>query len=310
MENQNRYIIAVDGGGTKTIAVLANLNGKIIVKSIVGSSNIDKIGFSYAMENLLNVIKMVFQKPEISFIYVALAGGTQRDLKRRKQVAEYIAQKLNFSSKKILVESDDAAAFWSGTDKKKGIVVIAGTGSVVVGWGNDQKIVFGGWGHLWGDQGSAFWIGKKTLQLISSSIDKNYSSLLKTEVFKKLKISESGDLMKVIYTENSVKKIASLSSCVDKIAVNQKDNLAINILEKAADKLIEQAIYVIENINLSKGFPLVLVGGVFSSKIILDRFQEKIRKINENCKFIRPKIKPIIGAVKLAIENYNIKLEK
>ena len=306
-DRKNKFVIGVDGGGTKTAAILADLNGKVIAQGYTAGSNIDKLGFEKSMDNILKAIKIVLggnldlKAQEVGFVYIALAGGTQRNKKRRQEIEQYISKKLNFFS--ILVESDDVTAFYSGTDKKEGVVLIAGTGSIAVGWKDSKKVIVGGWGHLWSDKGSAFWIGKKVLQKVSHSIDFNIPSLLKDEVFAKLKIKENGDLMNRIYQPDAIHLIASLSSVADLIAVDKKDKDALKILEQAGDELALQATQVIKKLNFQTVFPLVLVGSVFNSKIVLERTKREIKK-RTFANFIIPNQKPVMGAVKLAIKNY------
>lgn len=304
-KNKKKYIIAIDGGGTKTTAALADLEGNIIFKKTVAGSNIDKIGFEEAMNNILRVINIILkQEKNISFIYLALAGGTQRDEKRRKDVEKHLAQKLNFQPKKFLVEGDEIAAFRSGTDEKNGIVIIAGTGSIVVGWNNNKKKIVGGWGHLWSDEGSAFWIGKKALQATSNSIDNCLSSTFEKEILKKLKIRKSGDLMGTIYNSSVIEKISSLALTVDEMDQRQKNKEARNILVQAGESLALQANKIIKELNFRQTFLVVLAGSVFNSMTVLNTTKKEITRTYPKAIFIRPKSKPIIGAVKLAIENY------
>ena len=60
---------------------------------------------------------------------------------------------------------------------------------------------------------------------------------------------------------------------------------------------------VIKKLNFQKEkFPLILVGSMFKSKIVLDTVKKEVRKIAPKTEFIRPKKEPAIGAIKLAIE--------
>ncbi len=296
-----KYIIGIDGGGTKTSAILADSAGMTVSKTKTEGSNIDKIGFHQAMQNILKAIKDVRKDKKISFIYISLAGGTQRNEQRRKKIEKYISQKLNILLKLVLVEGDEIAAFRASTDAKNGVVLIAGTGSIVAGYNKENSVIVGGWGHLWSDKGSAFWIGKKALNLTSRAIDEERSSELKSEIFKKLKIKNNGELMN-IYNSNTIKVIASLSKTVDILAIkNNKE--AKDILINAGRELSLQANKVIKKLNFQNNFTLILAGSVFNSKIVFDKVKNDINNFNQNAQIIKSKQSPVIGAVKLAIEN-------
>ena len=305
-----KYVIGVDGGGTKTVAVLANLNGKVLARAEVGPSNINKIGFKHAIDNIVKVLTQVsqeYEKDKIVFIYLGLAAGLERDKRKKKEIKKQLLLIPSLSwvlPKNISIEGDQLIAFRSGTEEKQGIIIIAGTGSIVMGWDKKGKeVIVGGWDYLLGDDGSGFWIGKKALQAVCLSIDGfNSKSLLHSMILKKLKIKTEKDLMQEIYKSEMIKNIASLAPLVE-IAAKTGDKTAKNILFQASNELVIRANLAIKKLNLkNKKFPLVLSGAVFKSKIILTKVKKDIKIIAPKANFIRPKQEPVIGAMKLALE--------
>ena len=305
-----KYVIGVDGGGTKTVAVLANLNGKVLARAEVGPSNINKIGFKHAIDNIVKVLTQVsqeYEKDKIVFIYLGLAAGLERDKRKKKEIKKQLLLIPSLSwvlPKNISIEGDQLIAFRSGTEEKQGIIIIAGTGSIVMGWDKKGKeVIVGGWDYLLGDDGSGFWIGKKALQAVCLSIDGfNSKSLLHSMILKKLKIKTEKDLMQEIYKPEMIKNIASLAPLVE-TAAKTGDKTAKDILFQASNELIIRANLAIKKLNLeNKFFPLVLAGGVFKSKIILTKVKKDIKIIAPKANFIRPKQEPVIGAMKLALE--------
>jgi len=71
---EKKYVIGVDGGGTKTISALANLEGKILASGKSGPSNIRKVGLKIAVENIAKAIKKVLRKTEKSDILSTFIG--------------------------------------------------------------------------------------------------------------------------------------------------------------------------------------------------------------------------------------------
>lgn len=302
------YVIGVDGGGTKTVVALANLEGEILYKIESGPSNPYKVELKKAISNLKEGIDKVlkkFLKEKIGFIYIGLAGGLERGKERKEKIEKALKKEFPQFSKILKIEGDQKIAFRSGTNEKDGLVVISGTGSIAMGWRGKRKAIAGGWDWLLGDQGSGFWIGKRALEEVIKEIDgrREKTKILKDMIFKEIGIKGVGDLYKIFYSENFVEKISSVSKIVDKAAKN-KDKLAIGILKEAGKELASAAISVIRKLNFKREkFPIVLAGSMFKSKTFLSEVKKGIKKFAPKAKFILLKKEPVIGAVKLAIEN-------
>lgn len=310
MAGQN-FVIGIDGGGTKTIIALADIKGKIKKQVVLGPSNPNKVDFNQAIEILGRGIKKVafgVKRNKIKFIYIALAGSLERDLAKRKKIKTALLKRFpefRIWQKIIKIEGDQKAAFRSATNKKNGIVLIAGTGSIAIGWNENKEAIAGGWDYILGDQGSAFWLGHKALKQICKELDdrKKYKSLLQKLIFKKWQIKNEADLINKVYTKGYVEKIASLAALVN-LAGQKKDKDALNILKNAAQELALAANTVIQKLNFKeKRIPCVLIGGVFQSNIIKKLVKNKISDEFSSVYFISPKSSPIKGAIKLAIEN-------
>lgn len=105
-----------------------------------------------------------------------------------------------------------------------------------------------------------------------------------------------------IYSQDFVKTISSLSLECD-LAAQKSDKVAREILAEAGKELNSCVKVIIKKLNFFKtNFPLILIGGVLKSKIVLDTIKKEIKKIAPKAQFIIPKEEPVIGAVKLAIE--------
>lgn len=316
MKKNQKYVIGVDTGGTKTVAAISNLSGKILVKVAAGPSNPNKVGMEAAIREItLSILKVSknFKKEKIILTYIALAGGTQRNplIKRKIKDALKKISELSFIFKgKVIVEGDEKAEFRAGTSEKNGVLLISGTGSLSYGWKGKKEVVALGWDYLLGDKGSGFWIGQSALRSICCSIDDMGPKTLLTDlIFKKLNLKNESWLLRKIYQPEAVKIIAQIAPLVDQ-AAKKGDGVARNILIKAAEDLALAGNQNIKKLNLkNKKFPVVLTGGVFNSKIILDKVKREIKKFASKAEFIRPKKESVIGAVKLALEQVKLKIE-
>lgn len=300
-ENQN-LAIGVDGGGTKTVAALSDLNLKILKIAKTGPSNLRNVGRDQAILNISKAILKVIKEKEILSICIALAAVEEEFKSEKEKIKKGILKKLNFKGR-IEIVSDQIAAFKSGTDEKNGLVLIAGTGSVCHGWKGNQEVKTGGWGWV-NDEGSGFWAGQKGYQAIFKDLDgRGPKTKITKLLFKEWKLKNKEDLMKKIYGKDSIRNISLISKTVDK-ASQMGDKVARKILEEAEEELSILANSIIKRLKFqNKKFPLVLIGSMFKSKIILNKLKKEIKKLAPRAEFIFPKEEPVMGAVKLAIEN-------
>lgn len=315
-----KYVIGVDGGGAKTMAVLANLRGKILAQAKTDSSHPRNIGIKKAIENLARAIEKVLVKikgnKKILSTFLGLPT-MEEELKFKKEVIkrELLKHKkiLPIFKGKLIIESDQLAGFRSGTDEKDGVVLIAGSGCAAHGWRKNQEVKVCGWGYL-SEMGSGFWVGQRALQAVWKELDgRGPKTLITKLVFQKFKIKNKEDLISKIYfhphtkiwcggKKNPTEIIPPLAILVNK-AAQRKDKIAKNILTEAGKELAISAKTAIKKLRLAKRkFPLILIGGMFKSKIVLDLVKKEIRKLAPKVIFIQPKVEPVMGAVKLALE--------
>jgi len=299
-KTENYFVIGIDGGGTKTVGALANLEGEILREIYSSSTNPNKIGFELAISRLKNLISKISKNKKIKIAYLGLAGGLERDEEKREKIKKELQKFFNFP---IVIDGDQKIAFRAGTDERDGVVVIAGTGSIAMGWKEKKEAISGGWDWLFGDQGSAFWVGKEVLEEIGKALDGRRKSFrLKDFVLKRFKIKQEKDLYNKFYSQNFITQVASISKIVDELA-RRGDFFSKKILIDAGKQVSEMAIAVIKKLKLeNETFPVVLVGGMFESQIFKKKVEKEIKRIVKKAKFILLRKKPVIGAVKLAFE--------
>ena len=308
-----RYVIGVDGGGAKTIAALARLDGKILTVAKTGPSSFIKVGIKETVSNIAKAIEIILKSNKAGKIistFISLAA-----IEENKEMGKVIMKNLLSQSKisrifkdKVMIGSDQLSGFRTGTDKKDGIVLISGAGSAAHGWRKEKEAHTSGWGWL-NDEGSAFWIGQKAYQAVLKNLDGRGPKTLITDLFlKKFNAKKPEDLKREIYIKNNlIENISSLSLSVDQ-AAEKGDKIAKALLLEAGKELALSANTIIRKLNFQKSkFPLILIGGTFNSKIVLNTVKKEIKKIALKVEFISPKQKPVTGAVKLAIEQINKK---
>ena len=307
-KKQRKYVIGVDGGGTKTVAALADLNGKILAKGKSGSSNPRNVGINLAVFNIVEAIRPLLKKikkGKIVSTAIALAATEEEYREKKEEILRSLRCQKGISKifrGDIKIFPDQIVSFKSGTKEKDGVLLIAGTGSVCHGWQGKKEAKVSGWGWL-ADEGSAFWIGQKAFQMILKNLDKREPETLLTKLaLKEFKVKDAIELLKKVYSGNPTEIIPKFSIICDK-AGKKGDKIAKKIMFEAGKELALAAKKVIQELNFQKTrFSLVLIGSVFKTRIVLKEVKRIIRKFAPKVQFIRSQKEPVAGAIELAIE--------
>jgi len=305
---EKKYVIGVDGGGTKTISALANLEGKILAFGKSGSSNIRKVGLKIAVENIAKAIEKVLRKTEKSGILSTFIGlaAIQEEPRLKEKVKKALFKYKEISpifKGKLEIDSDQIVAFMAGSNERNGVLLIAGTGCVAHGWRKGKEEKSSGWDWL-ADEGSAFWVGQKAFQVVFKDLDgRGQKTKIKEIAFRRFKIKNEEELMAKVYSKNPIEIIPYFSIFCD-LASKRGDKIAKNIMREAGKELSLSAKTVIKKLGFQKvKFPLALVGSIFQSKIVLRTVEREVKKFAPKTEFIQAKNEAVVGAVKLAIEH-------
>jgi len=294
----NDLFIGVDGGGTKTEIWLSDSQGKVISQGLFNSSNLRNVGLDNSVLVVVEGIKKCLGKrKQVKSVFIALAGIEEEFKSQKKEIEKRIVKCFPFLKNKVVVGSDQEAAFFSATDEKEGIVVISGTGSVVRGWKKGKDVKSSGWGWL-ADEGSACWVGQQVYQLWLKQFDgREKKTVLFQEIKRKIKIKTPEDLNRFVYL--SPVNLAYLSLIADS-AAQKKDKKAQEILIKAGQELSLATLVVIKKLDFKKKVPLVLIGGMFNSLIFKKSFKKEID--NQKVVILTPLQPPVYGALKLSFK--------
>ncbi|QIC05935.1 N-acetylglucosamine kinase [Brevibacillus sp. 7WMA2] len=292
-------LLAVDGGGTKSLAMFVNYNQQVLGTGVAGSCNYHGKGVESATYELKLAIQRAINEAmptqvqnhsqinaplQVDCAVFGIAGlDTSYDRALIVKLVNQVLFDLNIQIKKLIVENDCVAALLGATRGKPGILAIAGTGSIVCGIGKDGKRSrVGGWGHLVGDEGSGYWIGKQALTAIFQASDgRSDATLLAEEVLTYLQIEDVEQLFHWVYNEKtySVDRVGELSRLVSR-AAHQGDQTAHRILERATDELFAGIKTVMDQLDLQElACQVILQGGVLKHEPLVR--QRLIQSISE-----------------------------
>ncbi len=316
-----RYVLGIDGGGSKTVCVLMNDLRQVLGRGEAGASNYQSIGMEASLESIQSAIHTAVNDANkitntitLEAISLGLAGvGRASDIEVVKNLVQDLQNSkilpLNWSLQpaNIVICNDAFIALVGGIGHDVGIVVAVGTGSIVFGR-NHQGITkrVGGWGYILGDEGSAYKIAVAGMNAALKSYDGREVKTSLIEAFKQhLDLENIEELIEVIYRRKwGVKQIAALAPIVD-FAAASGDEVANNIIDDAVKELVKATSTVIDAIfSPDSILEVVTTGSVWRGRSkIHERFSASIVNKFPFIKVIYPTYEPAYGAGLLALQS-------
>lgn len=310
------YVLAIDGGGTKTSAVICDNAGRIYAKVITTRSNPTAMNTQFfemtlheLMQQLRQQNEQIFQ--EVSSCFVAMAGVKEL---YAEPVVEKILRQYVHNTALITIENDALGALYAGTLGQPGIVQIAGTGAITLGYDENMEMHrIGGWGYLFDDKGSGYYIGMKALEAVFQSYDGRMpSTSLTAPILQHFDVDNVEKLIACIYNDEHPRtNIAPLSKYVMEAADNS-DAVAASIMEEACVDFYKAIKVCFDKMVWHKSsIEIVLAGGVFTN---IDFFINKLTQLVENTsvtfEFKKAVLEPIGGAAVGALKQKGIELDQ
>ncbi|HTI13091.1 MAG TPA: BadF/BadG/BcrA/BcrD ATPase family protein [Dictyobacter sp.] len=262
-EQTSAYYLGIDGGGSKTLAIIVNEQGQEVGRGVSGCSNLAAIGVVPAAQHILDAVAQARDSlPSSVALHRAWLGvaGVDRpaDYDLLFPHVEHLATSVSLTN--------DADLLLSALPGVVGIALIAGTGSIALGRNVAGKYTrAGGWGHILGDEGSGYALGQQALQAAVRAADGRgeQTSLLAT-ILSHWHLQTPEDIIGQVYTDQEDKaSIARLSTCVLQEA-RRGDAVATRIVQHATHELSlhVQTVWRALGYTAEQPVPLALGGGL------------------------------------------------
>jgi N-acetylglucosamine kinase-like BadF-type ATPase len=295
--------LGVDGGGTKTEFVLIDRDGNILARHETGTSYYLQIGFDGLNQVLNEGVHGVLTSAgataaDIVYAFFGLpAHGEDSQVQGLLDVMpEAVLGHRRYQC------GNDMVCGWAGSlGGADGINIVAGTGSIGYGERLGAKVRGGGWGEIFSDEGSAYWIAIQGLNAFTRMSDGRLAKgplhgLLRMHFEIEADIDICGRLMGA--EPPSRDRIAALSRLVAQAALAGDDE-AGRIFERAAFELAA----IIDAIRLRLGFApgegvrLSYSGGVFrGGDLILGPLKARLERLSPDYELVAPLLSPALGS--------------
>jgi N-acetylglucosamine kinase-like BadF-type ATPase len=297
------HVLGIDAGGTKTMCLLADDEGRIVGEARGGGANLQAAGELEVEKVLHHVMDAAIGDRDVrpSAICLGIAGV---DRPEDTAAVHSIMRRIGFKAN-VVVVNDALVALVAGAGDGEGVVVVAGTGSIAYGRdASGHAARAGGWGYLLGDEGGGFWIGRAALTAVVRQFDgRGPATLLTPMILEHLDLSTPKQLIHEIYYRDVHRHtIAGIAGLVQR-AMEQRDAIAADILTRAGVELASAAASVVGRLEMrGNAFPTVLAGGIFRGiPWLVSDVTRRLSEIAPRTQVQRLEVEPAIGAVRLAL---------
>lgn len=304
------YILGIDGGGTKTKAVLYHPNRGIMWSTVAAATNPHSTSFDHSIQTIIQIIEKAISENELPAIlemYISLGiAGLGREFERKKWLEHFHHAASHLPTmKEIIIENDGKIALYSATFGEDGIVSICGTGALTYGINKQEQARVGGWGHLiGGDPGSGYHIGSQALKAIFDAEDDIGKETYITDLLLKGEGAETvQDLVPIIYQrEQEKQRIAAYARYVFQ-AAEQKDEVAQYIMKHTAQAIASHSLSVYQKLfaHSEEKVPYVLAGGIFQNKQMMQAVRDAL-KATPKLQIVLVEKEPVIGSIVIALK--------
>jgi N-acetylglucosamine kinase-like BadF-type ATPase len=298
-------VLGVDGGGTTTHAIVADVSGRVLGAGVAGPSNWEDVGIEGTEKALQEAVQGALGKAAVRVTDVAASvfGLAGIDFPADEERLAQIPEAIGLRGPHLLL-NDSLVALRAGTNRSWGIVVVAGTGSVVAGRNERGEVVRTfGMGPMFGDFGSASEISEAGITAVAAAVSGRGPRTSLTDILPKA----AGFEDPLAFFEAVSRARVDGSTFAPQVfeAAEARDTVARGILEYAAGALAESAGHVARSLSIAdKEFELVLAGSIFRAKgrVFRSAFDATIRKLLPLATPLRLEAPPVVGAALLAVE--------
>lgn len=294
------YFLGIDGGGTRTTAVLGDEHS-VLAEATAGGSSITRLGEERTREALhkavLDVCSMAGLQPsQLDRVVAGVAGAS------REQVSTALKRILSdVTPAEIRIVGDMVIAHHAALGGDPGVIVLSGTGSIAYGRNErDETARAGGWGFAISDEGSGHWIGRAALKAGLRSYDAGENSTLFRAILRHWQLSSVDDLVRLANSTPSP-DFSLLFPHVLELA-NAGDKHARALLIQAGEELAKLAVIVLRRLFSEKSpVRVATAGGVFrSAQIVHDVVSSEIHADWPSARVEQSPAVPAMGALILA----------
>lgn len=291
------FVAGIDGGGTRTRVVCLALDGGLITQETFGPFNLNGIGegrFTALLEQITDFLQAL---GKCRVLMIGAAGASNPHMTGLTAKAMELAGIAQWR-----LAGDHEIALYGALEGGPGCLLIAGTGSICVGKNaKGEQARAGGWGHLIGDEGSGYALGRDGFSAVVRQQDGWGGNTLLTWLMKQeLGLHTREAIVDYVYGGQK-DRIAAAAPLVERAAA-LGDDIAKQIIEDNARQLVRMVSAVAGRLGLEQA-EAALCGGLLEHETGLHRTLASYLKDSvPGLQCVAPKQSPAFGAALMALQ--------
>lgn len=298
-------VVGVDGGGTKTRAIVADDHGQPIVETSGPGSAVRPGEAEHSADVIAGVVRdalasgnMTHVTPKVLCVGVA---GVGREAEKQALWQALVSRDV---AEEVVIHADASVALDDAFGEGSGVLLIAGTGAVAFGRGPTGEFGrCGGWGPVFGDEGGGAWLGRRALSVVSAAADGRESETALTgAVLTAAQVNEPGELI-AWAAAASPAQLGTLAPAVLG-AAEAGDRRASALINLAVEELalhvraLARKLFADERASLQ----VALAGGLMGQRsLIRKRLIQRLKSVVPGAQVLATEVDPARGAVRSAL---------
>ena len=296
------YFLGIDAGGTKTRVALGD-EARTLARVVGGSIKPLRVSQEEARANLAAALGDAERQSGVDLSkIVASCVGTAGV--RLPQTDGWMREILSpYTGGTIVVCGDEEIALEAAFEGGAGVLVMAGTGSNVIGrTSNGELLTVGGWGPALGDQGSGYWIGHEALKAAVRAKDLGQPTRILDRTAAFWKVSSIGDIVNMAHAAPDFSRLAPLvAACAE-----EGDAVALEVLDRGGRLLGEDAVAAFRRVwQLDRGLgsaqpmPAIAFTGSILENVarVRESMMETIHRSLPTVTILAEAVEPLMGAL-------------
>jgi N-acetylglucosamine kinase-like BadF-type ATPase len=300
-------IIALDGGGTHTTEIAVTREGEVVGRAHSGPANHVLVPIDVVKESLRRAVHEAMAGAGVASKDVRIIAGDTAGIGYLREGAEYVEGIITsfFPDVPVYLVGDMVAGFSGALPYDWGVVATAGTGSAIYGMNRQGVgIQSGGWGHILGDEGSAYDIATGGLKAAARAVDgRGEPTSLSDALPKHFGATDMITAAITIYLDKEMTRDQIAEAAVVVADEAEKgDAVARSIMAAAGRELALGVVTVAHNLSIPpQDMKVSWTGSVFlAGESIIKPFSDEIRKTYQDAEIRPPELPAVGGDVKIA----------
>lgn len=304
------FVVGVDGGTTKTIALVADEQGHILGAAREGGSNWGGSNIEVPMQVVIGVVRKALQQAalggeDVTAGAFGLAGADWPEDYHRRQVA----LEQSGLARRVVVKNDALVGWRAGTRDRYGAVIAAGTGSNTAIIAPDGREWLYGYYVRYGGAGDVAY--DAIYAVLRQEDGRGPPTALTGLVLSRLGYPTAEDLLRALCARQlDAGRVLSLCPLVFEAAY-QGDEVAAGLLVRQGEALAEYATAGIRRFGMQDlAFDVVLSGSLFKGRgpLLIDTITQAVHRTAPRARLVRPRFEPAVGGLLLAYDALDVQV--